>query len=123
MKSVFSKIEGAGKVDVMITISYSGEIVVAEQVKQEETLTTENAQQGDKRNIESKNYENTFVLLEDKDGSSKPLILKEAEPKVEGIVIVTEGGDDIVVKEAMSRAAQALLNVPAHKVEILKMKL
>lgn len=53
--------------------------------------------------------------------SGEPFIVKEKTPEIEGIVVVAEGGDDIIVKDAISKAAQALFNVPAHKVEVLKM--
>lgn len=122
LEAIFSKVEGAGEIKVMVTMANGNELVVAEETKNENSTTTESGQQGDKRTIENVSSENKIVLLDNKDGSSAPLILKELEPKVEGIVIVAQGGDDIIVKEALSRAAQALLNVPAHKVEILKMK-
>ena len=41
---------------------------------------------------------------------------------MEGVVIVAQGGGDPVVSAALNQAAQALLDVPAHKVAVLKMK-
>lgn len=122
LEIILSKVEGAGNVDVMITLTNGGEITVAEDLKQEKSITEETVTNGDKRSIDSDNHESKTVLLENSNGSTEPLVLKENKPKVEGIVIVSQGGDDIVVKDALSRAAQALLNVPAHKVEVLKMK-
>lgn len=122
LESILSKVQGAGEIRVMVTMTHSTELIVAEETKSEQSTTTENGQQGDQRVIENRKQENKVILLENKDGSNTPLVLKEMEPKVEGIVIVAQGGDDILVKESLSRAAQALLNVPAHKVEILKMK-
>ena len=55
-------------------------------------------------------------------GVQEPLVLKETAPKVEGVLILCEGGDNITIKEAISKACQALFNVPAHKIEVLKMK-
>ncbi len=122
LESILSKVEGAGEVEVMVSLSYGKEKIVAEETKTESTDTTENASQGDKRDIKSTNSENKVVLTENADGSTSPLILKELEPQVEGVIIVAQGGDSILVKDSLSKAVQALLNVPAHKVEILKMK-
>lgn len=122
LKKILSNVADAGEIDVMITTSYSSELVVAQDTKKEETNTEETATQGDKRNILSSNTESNVVLVENSDGSKKPLVLKELEPKIEGVVIVAQGGDNAIVKDQISRAAQALLNVPAHKVEVLKMK-
>ena len=55
------------------------------------------------------------------DGSSSPVIIKEMTAEISGIVIVAEGGDDIFVKNSLIRAAQALFGVPANKVEVFKM--
>lgn len=122
LKKILLNVAEAGEIEVMITTSYSSELVVAKDTKKEETNTEETATQGDKRNILSSNTESNVVLVENSDGSKKPLVLKELEPKIEGVVIVAQGGDNAIVKDQLSRAAQALLNVPAHKVEVLKMK-
>ena len=52
----------------------------------------------------------------------KPIVVKENTPEIEGIVVVAQGGGNVLVKESISKAAQALFNVPAHKVEVLKME-
>ena len=61
-------------------------------------------------------------MLEDKNSSTAPLILEEASPAVEGAVIVAQGADSPAVAAALHQAAQALLDVPAHKIAVLKMK-
>lgn len=122
LETIFSKVEGAGEIKVMVTTTNGNELILAEETKSENQTTTESGQQGDQRTIENSSTENKVVLLENQDGSTKPLILKEMEPKVEGIVIVAQGGGDVLVKDSLTKAAQALLNVPAHKIEILKMK-
>lgn len=122
LENILSSVAGAGQIKVMVTMTHSGEVEVAQDVSKDDTSTTETTTQGDKRQIDSSKYENKTVLLENNDGSSKPLIIKETEPKIEGIVIVAQGGDNILVKDSLSKAVQALLNVPAHKVEVLKMK-
>lgn len=108
LAEVFSEIEGAGKVKVMLTLKAGTEIIVAEEEKIKESN-------------DGVDMENSVVILSQGNGVEKPLILKEKYPEVEGIIIVAEGGDDFLVKEALSKGAQALLNVPAHKVEIFKM--
>jgi len=41
---------------------------------------------------------------------------------IEGVVIVAEGGRDATVQAALHQAAEALCNVPAHKIAVLQMK-
>ncbi len=113
MEQVLSKVEGAGEVRVMLTYSTTKEQVLAREEK-----TERNKGEG----AESLSREDTLVLAENSQGTQEPVVLTEQAPKVEGVVIVAEGGDDAVVNSRLNSAAQALLNVPPHKIAILKME-
>lgn len=117
MGEILSKIQGAGQVDVMLTFRVSTESIVAHEEKTEESRSQENG-----KTSENLSKETTVVMTEDGKGNTSPLVLTENSPKVEGVVIVAQGGDNAVVCKALSSAAQALLDVPAHKIAILKMK-
>ena len=109
MAEILSKVEGAGQVDVMLTYRQTEEKTIARNENREE-------------NGEILRTEQTAVLLEDGDGATAPLVLTEAFPVVEGVVIAAQGADSPAVAAVLSQAAQALLDVPAHKVAVLKMK-
>jgi len=109
MAEILSKVQGAGQVDVMLTYRQTEEKTIARNETREE-------------DGESLRMEETAVLLEDEDGATAPVILTETGPIAEGVVIAAQGADQPMVAAALSQAAQALLDVPAHKVAILKMK-
>lgn len=109
MAEILSKVEGAGQVDVMLTYRQTEEKSIARNEVREESSDTLRT-------------ENTAILLEDGDGATQPLVLSESSPVVEGVVIAAQGADSPVVSAALNQAAQALLDVPAHKVAVLKMK-
>ena len=109
MSEILSKVEGAGLVDVMLTYRQTEEKAIAQNESREE-------------NGETLRIEQTAILLEDGEGATKPLILKETSPVVEGVIIAAQGADRPQVAAALNQAAQALLDVPAHKVAVLKMK-
>ncbi|HIY05113.1 MAG TPA: hypothetical protein H9733_09155 [Candidatus Anaerotignum merdipullorum] len=113
MEKILSQVSGAGQVRVMVTYRTTKESIPAREEKREETSRQEE---------ESIGRESTVVLMENENGGQSPLILSELAPEVEGVVIVAQGGDNAVVQDALNRAAQALLQVPAHKIAILKMK-
>lgn len=117
MAEILSKIEGAGQVDVMLTYRRTEEKSVARNETREESYSEDGG-----KTSESLRVENTAILLEDRGGNTLPLILSSASPEVEGVIIVAEGGGDPVVCAALNQAAQALLDVPAHKIAVLKMK-
>lgn len=109
MAEILSKIQGAGQVDVMLTYRQTEEKTIAHNETREE-------------NGEALRTEQTAILLEDGDGATQPLVLTEMGPVVEGVVIAAQGADSPAVAAALNQAAQALLDVPAHKVAVLKMK-
>lgn len=117
MAEILSKIEGAGQVDVMLTYRRTEEKTVARDEVREESYSEDGG-----KTSESLRVENTAILLEDRNGNTLPLLLSASSPEVEGVVIVAEGGGDPVVCAALNQAAQALLDVPAHKIAVLKMK-
>jgi hypothetical protein len=117
MTEAFSAISGVGNVRVIITFKTGSEIVVAQDEKVEENKSEESGG----KTTQELNSEKKVVLLNGTGSSNSPLVLKEKAPEIEGVVIVAQGGDDIFVKEALTRGAQALLDVPAHKVEVFKM--
>ena len=96
-------------VDVMLTYRQMEEKTIAQNESREESGETLRTEQ-------------TAVLLENADGDVSPFILTESGPVVEGVVITAQGADQPSVAAALHQAAQALLDVPAHKVAILKMK-
>ncbi len=109
MAEILSRVEGAGEVDVMLTFRQTEERTIAQDEVREE-------------NGESLRTERTAVLLEDREGAVQPLVLTANFPVVEGVVITAQGADAPAVAAALHQAAQALLDVPAHKVAVLKMR-
>ena len=108
LQEILQKVEGAGKVEVMITYSQGTEIIAAQEMRREES----------DGNIQE---EVTYVLKDSEDGTQE-IVLTEYMPVPMGVVIVAQGGDNAYVKQALSGAAMALLDVPAHKIEVLKME-
>lgn len=117
MAEVLSQIAGAGKVEVMLTYRRTGEKTIAREELREESTAAEGNQTTETLRLERK-----AVLLEDRNGNATPILLSEAAPQTEGVVIVAEGGGDPSVCQALHQAAQAVLDVPAHKIVVLKMK-
>ena len=121
-EELLSMVDGAGRVQVMITFASEGETVYAEEKKKSTSQMDENAEIGDNRKTDSQTEENTIVMSNNGDGSTSPVVIKENSAEAAGIVIIAEGGDDVVVKDSLIRAAQALFDVPANKIAVFKMK-
>lgn len=98
LSSELSKIEGAGKVSVIISVKRGMKNELAAQT---------NA---------SGNGEQPIIV------NGKPIILGEIYPEICGVVVVAQGGNKLKVKMAILNAAKVFLDVDANKIEILTMK-
>ena len=99
-----SKIQGAGKVTVIISVKGGTTTEIA----------TEKRVTNDQNGIISEEYP---VLV-----SGKPIILGEIYPEICGVIIIAKGADDVKVKIALMSAAQTFLDLTSDKIEILTMK-
>lgn len=120
LEKVLEHMEGVGKVQVMITLSDLGEDVLEKDCVSTGSTTTETDSNGGSRTITESEIKNETVYVE-KDGESYPYLQKEITPRIEGIVVVAEGGDQPTVVSNISDTAMALFSVEAHKVKVVKM--
>lgn len=104
LENILEKMQGAGKVKVMITLKDEGEAVLGKDVK---------------KNSES--LEENTVLFDDADGTS-PYVTKENAPEVMGVIVVAEGGSDTKTQARITEAVQAVLGIEVHKIRVLPME-
>jgi len=118
LEKVLSQIAGVGKVSVMITYVSGSEKVPAYDIRKSENSTDEKDDRGGSRVITQRDSEEKVAYEEIQSGTKKPIILKEKEPEVKGVVVVADGAAEPVVKENLIRAIQTLMDVPIHKVQV-----
>lgn len=120
LEELFSRMEGAGEVEVMITLASSSEKIVEKDTNGEsETITEEDSAGGNRRTTNIVNDETT--VYGGKTDQEQPYVSKELTPQVEGVVVLADGGDDALVKKNITEAAQALFGIDTHKIRIIKM--
>lgn len=110
---VVESINGAGKATVMITLSETTEYIYATNEKEVKKGT-------DKSN--DYNNQNDYVII-DKDNNDSGLLLKTIEPKVRGVAVVCEGGDNLKVQEQIYSAVGAVLNISTSSISISKLSI
>lgn len=121
LENILKKVSGIGEVEVMITLKASKEqVTLKDSPYTQESLNEDDGEGGSRTNSSIKREEST-VLITTEDGNSKPYIIQELEPDVEGIVVIAEGGDNIEVEMDIVEATKVLFNVPMHKVKVMKM--
>ncbi len=120
LEEVLGKMEGVGRVKVMITLSDNGEAVVEKDTIDFSTSIKETDSNGSSKNTLEREIQSETVQVENENGTY-PYIGKEMLPTIEGILVVAEGGGNAAVISQISKAAQALFPVEAHKIIVVKM--
>lgn len=121
LEEELTKIDGVGKVEVMLTMKTKGEIVLNKDMPYTTSTSEESDHDGGTRESKENEQQEQTVIVNNSDGSEQPIIIKEYLPEVSGILIIAEGGDQPTVKNNLINAAKVLLDLPAHKIEVMKM--
>ena len=122
LEEFFSLVEGAGRVRVMISPLTGRETVFAVDVNMSQSSSKEEDSQGGTRETNQYQSQKQTVIITDRQGTSRPLVVREADPQIHGIVIIAEGGESPFVRDALTRAARAMLGIDAHNIQVLTMK-
>lgn len=104
-------IDGAGKTKVMITLSETTEYIYA-------TNDKNTRKSNDSSNDIS--IQNDYVIIE-KNNNDAGLLIKTIEPKVRGVAIVCEGGNNSTVQNQIYSAISAVLNISTSRISISKL--
>lgn len=120
LEQVLGRMESVGKVEVMITLQDEGEYVVEKDVSQSSQDISEEDGTVKRTTGERQSQEET-VYAQKSGSEGEPFVAKEVAPKVEGVLIVAEGGGNAGVVKNISDAVLALFPVEVHKIKVVKM--
>ena len=120
LKQFLQKMEGAGEVEVYITLKSSAELVV-ERSSPYSRKSEEETEDGNTRQMSEMENNSEVVLYENGDGSQTPLIVKQNAPLVSGVVVAAQGGDRAYVKTNITEALEALFGLEEHKIKVVKL--
>lgn len=121
LTDALSKVEGMGRVQVMITLSASRELVVEREQALSRSATNEADAQGGSRVISQVETGDT-VVYSTEGTESVPYVIKTLSPKVEGVLVVAEGAGSGTINRTVTAIVQALFGIEAHKVSVVQMQ-
>ena len=105
LEDTLSDVEGAGKVKVMVSLKNSSEKILAKDTDYSD------------EEVNGNNDENSNSTQ----NGNTPYVVMENMPVIEGVIIVCEGGDNKELVSEITNAVYGLLNVPVHKIKVMKM--
>ncbi|WP_251859488.1 stage III sporulation protein AG [Clostridium sp. Marseille-Q2269] len=121
LKTTLEKIDGVGKVEVMITFESGEEKVPAVNINNSTNKSVEKDTEGGTRDTTQEN-EGSSVVITNNGDKTQPLIVKEYKPKITGVCIVAEGAENNITKLRISKAVVDLFSLAENKVNVYPMK-
>lgn len=120
LEDLLGKMEGVGKVQVMVMLEDNGEQILEKDERESRTATEEGSGEAARTATEVElEYATIFV---EEDGNKTPYIIRVKNPKVGGVAVVCEGGGNSSVAQNISRAVSALFSIETHKIMVMKME-
>ncbi len=119
LESVLGNIDGAGKVNVMITFDGNSEVILATTTDEKVTSNSTTSSGGTVNESKTETVSVEPVLITG-NGTTTPIIIMEKMPNIKGVIVIAEGANDVRVKLDLLKAVQALLTVTSSQVEIFK---
>ncbi|MDD3364465.1 MAG: hypothetical protein PHZ03_05745 [Syntrophomonas sp.] len=117
LQSILSQVEGAGKVQVSLTLSSDGLKSYARNTKNEHRETQETAQSSGDRNIKEDNQTSDIAV-----SGGAALLVEDSAPEVVGVLVVADGAGNGLVKEKLTDATITLLNISPNQVRVVTRK-
>lgn len=119
-EEILSRVEGIGRVKVMLTLAASEEKVPLQNEDITEDETNETDQTGGTRSQSGYQSKRESVIIQGEE--EKPYVVQINSPRVEGVVVVAQGASSGNMKTEILEAIQALFPVEPHKIKIMKME-
>lgn len=108
LEDILSRIDGAGKVRVMITYDSGTELVPA--VESQITVN------------QTGSSESKRPVTVSEGGTQLPLVLAELSPRIRGVIVVAEGASDIRVKTELLNAVMTVLGTEPSRISVFSMQ-
>ncbi len=105
LEELLAQVEGVGRVRVMLTLEGTGE----KRVEKDKEISQESSRE-------------ETVYAEYGSSERMPYVTSETNPRVDGILVIAEGGGNSRIKAEIIEAAEALFGIEPHKIKIMKME-
>lgn len=120
LTGLITGIEGVGKAQVMVTLESGVEYIYAQEEKRNVDKTQDpGTAEAVGKTYQKENIEQKYILV-DTNGKKQALVKTLLEPKIQGVVIVCEGGGDPLVQQNLTHVLTTALHIPSTRVCVVK---
>ena len=120
LKEILEKIEGVGKVKVLITYSQTNETIPMYNEDTSQKDTEEKDTNGGTRKVIETDVKKEIIYQENS-GEKTPITKSILSPKIEGAIITAQGAGNATVKTNIIQAVEAVTGISSHKIQVFSM--
>ena len=113
-----SMIDGAGRVEVLLSLKSGTESVYASDVRQDD----QESGNGTENTSGSSTYESSLSVVSSSGYGQTPVLLKTVYPEFRGAVVICDGADNAEVCYTISQAIHSLCGISFDNISITKMQ-
>lgn len=117
LEEILSKMEGVGKVSVMITYSKGSEIIPMQNETSKTSSTQETDSDGGTRVIEETDKTTEIIYSNGTEIETQSIV----NPIVRGAIVIAEGASNATVKSNIISAVEATTGLATYKVQVFEM--
>lgn len=122
LEQILSNVQGAGNVQVLVTLEQTSEYVYATEEKKSNQTTEDKSGTESQKTETDDSEETTYIIVKDSDGSERALPVTEVQPVIKGVVVVCDGGDNPTVEQNITNAITTALHISSIQVCVIKAK-
>lgn len=121
LENILSRIEGVGKVKVLVTYSQSSQ-TIAMYNENSKNSSIEEKDSGGGTRITQETDTQKDIIYKEENGKKVPITQTVINPKVEGAIVTAQGANDANVKNNIIQAVEAVTGIATHKIQVFEMK-
>lgn len=115
VEKLISQIEGAGSVRVMLTLENGSETVYQSDRREESEENSREEERDSRRDLQE-----TVVMIEGENGRKQALIKTERPPSVQGVVVLCDGAEDVLVQKRVTEAITTAFSISSARVAVVQ---
>lgn len=117
--TLLSKVQGVGKVYVMVTLENSVQYVYAKDEKQSASSVMTYADGTPSKSEEKGDTQQSYILVDSSNGKT-PLVLTELQPTIKGVVVVCEGAKNPATQQRVISVVTTALGIRSIQVCVIE---
>lgn len=121
LEEIISHTEGAGKTKLMITLENGIEYKYATEERNSVDESSDIKDHENKSIQKRDSKESNYIVIDGQNGR-EALIERAIQPKVRGVAVLCEGGDNPIIKNEIIQIVTTVLDISSTKVSVSKIK-